>query len=155
MWRPFAEYQSLLGESLKSDLMLDALETYDVQVVYKYDRTHENLPDEYYAQCHALGLALRFDQDQKLQNIYLYLAEIEGFSVANLEDTDIQVFDSKPAVRAYGGESEIHISEGCADFMGEEHDWIRLDYADHTIHYDFREGVLRQITLSTRSDEEL
>lgn len=155
MWRPFIEYKPLLGEALKSDLMLDALETYDVQVIYEYDRTHENLPDEYYAACHDLGLALRFDQDQKLQDIYLYLAEAEGFSVANLDDTDIQVFDSKPKVRAYGEKNGIQLSEGVADFMGEEHDWIRLDDADHTIHYDFREGFLSLITVSAKSDEEL
>ena len=39
----------LLRSHLKSDVMRDHLETWDAQVVYEYDRTHEDIPGEYWA----------------------------------------------------------------------------------------------------------
>jgi hypothetical protein len=36
------KYIDTIGILLKSDFLIDLFETYDVDVIYSYDRTHEN-----------------------------------------------------------------------------------------------------------------
>jgi len=50
------KYLDLLGIQLKDNFLNDLFETYEVEVIYEYDRTHENLPDEYRAEIPDLGL---------------------------------------------------------------------------------------------------
>ena len=50
------KHLDLLETELKSEFLCDLFEAYDVQVVYEYDRTNENLPDEYHAEVSDLGL---------------------------------------------------------------------------------------------------
>ena len=38
---------SLLGKKLKDDDILDVLEDYEIEVVYDFDRSHENIEDIY------------------------------------------------------------------------------------------------------------
>lgn len=41
------EIIKLLGNFLKSELLNDLFESYDVDVIYEYDRLNENAPDSY------------------------------------------------------------------------------------------------------------
>jgi hypothetical protein len=143
------KYLPLLGESLKSDEIIDLLELHDVDVIYDFDRLHENIPDQYWATCHTLGIQINFDQNQILKTIFIYLIPADGFTPADISDSDILTFDSKQKIRDYALENNIEFTEGQTSFFGEEHDWIRFDYPDHKIHYDFGGGSLKKISLSS------
>ena len=43
------EFAKLLGLHLKDDRVIDILETYNMQVIYDFDRDHENIADIYWA----------------------------------------------------------------------------------------------------------
>ena len=58
------DLESLLGRQLKDDEVVEVLDAQDMQVVYDFDRSHENLEDVYWAAAQASGFQFRFDQDQ-------------------------------------------------------------------------------------------
>jgi len=141
-------YLALLREQLKSDSMLDLLETYDMEVIYSFDRTYENLPDAYWTKCLELGLELRFDADQCLKTIFIYITDADDFTPADLSNSDVIQFDSKAEAASYALKNGISAHEGCGEFFGEERDWIRLEYDNHSVHYEYRRGSLALVTLT-------
>jgi len=144
------KYFPLLGKPLKSDELLDLFETHDVEVVYEYDRTHENLPDEYWGKCKDLGVQFVFDELQFLKFIYIHLTDADGFDPADLSASDIEVFASKLDARSHAQKKGVPVVEGRATFLGAERDWIRLEFSKHSIHYEFRAGILALVTVTKK-----
>lgn len=142
------KYLPLLRKSLKSDEIMGLLEAYEVDVVYDFDRTHENMPDKYWATFYNLGMQICFDENQILTTIFIFLIPDDKFAPGDIADSDILVFDSKQAVREYAAENHIDTTEGQTTFFGEESDWIRFDYPEYRVHYAFCGGQLKDISLS-------
>ncbi len=138
----------LLGKPLKSDEIADLLELWDADVIYDFDRTHENIPDEYWAGLRELGVQLLFDDSQRLKVIFLYTLEGDGFSPVDLSDSDIQTFRSPAEVAAYAARAGIATSEGQASLLGPISDWIKLEWSTHSVHYEFRGGELCLVTVA-------
>ena len=142
------DYLPLLEMHLKSDEIIDLLETYDMEVVYEFDRLHENLPDEYQARCAELGLELLFDADQRLKTVFIHLVDANGFTPADLTDSDVLRFDTKRAAASHALREGIAVKEGRSEFLGKETDWIRFEYEGYSVHYEYRRGSLALITLT-------
>lgn len=138
----------LLGTSLKSDEIIDFLEAHDIEVIYDFDRVHENMPDQYWATAKELGIQLMFDEEQVLRTIFLFLNQEDGFTPAELTGSDLVMHESKAAVREHAVKHKIPVTEGESEFLGNKHDWIRFDFIGHAIHYDFGDGPLKKISLS-------
>ncbi len=138
----------LLKAHLKSDVMLDLLETWDAQVVYEYDRTHENRPDEYWASIHSEGVSLKFNEQQVLVCIFLYLTDTDGFAPIDLASTDIPQFPSVADAASYADKNQLRVSTGQGELFGQLREWIRIEYDDYWIHYEFRDGDLGLVTLT-------
>lgn len=146
------KHLDLLGTPLKSEFLFDLLETYDVQVVYEYDRTYENLSDEYHAEIPDLGLQLIFDEHQILRTLFITPVEITTFNPFE-DDERVRIFASKSEARQHAKESDVPTSEGEADFMGEHRDWIRLESDTYSVHYEFVDSALKMITLQATNAE--
>jgi len=128
--------------------MLDLLETYDMEVIYEFDRTHENLPDEYWTKCLDLGIQIVFDEKQSLNTVFVNLTDEEGFTPANLSESDVLHFESKRDAASHAKKEGIAFSEGKVEFMGVERDWIRFEHEGYSIHYEFRNGSLALVTIT-------
>lgn len=142
------DFLPLLKLHLKSDVMRDLLEAWDAQVVYEYDRTHENIPDEYWASIHSEGVCFKFNEHQLLNCIFLYPTETEGFTPIDLSLTDIPHISSLDAAASYTDKNTLGVSSGQSELFGQLRDWIRLEYEHHWIHYEFRDNVLGLVTLT-------
>lgn len=142
------KYLPLLQKSLKSDEIMDLLELYEIDVTYDFDRLHENMPDKYWASFHDLGIQMMFDENQILNTIFIFLIPNDEFAPAEISDSDILEFESKQAVRDYAEQNQISTTEGQTTFLGKESDWIRFDYPDYRVHYDFGGGQLKDISLT-------
>ena len=138
----------LLNASLKSDEVLELLDSWDCDVVYDFDRTQENIPDQYWVKAEEQGVQMRFDGKQLLKTVFLYVVESDGISAIDLSTTDIPSFSSLSDIRTHAKAHGINTSEGQEDFLGELRDWIRLELDTHHIHYEFRSGLLSLATLS-------
>jgi len=145
------KHPDLLRMPLKSDFFNDLFETYDFSVSYEYDRTHENMPDEYHAEFPGLGLRFVFNASQCLKTLFVKPIPIDSFNpLAPLGDV-IEIFAAKADAINFASTQEIKISEGQAEFLGESRDWIRFEYHEYSVHYEFVNSELRLITFQTTS----
>ena len=72
-----------------------------MEVIYEFDRTHENLPDEYWTKSLDLGIQIIFNEEQFVDTISINLADKEGFTPAILSESDVMVFESKKGAVSY------------------------------------------------------
>lgn len=141
-------YRNLLGSHLKSDELCDLFETYDVQVVYAYDRNHEGLQDAYHAEIPDLGLQFVFDDNQLVRTLFVKPAEAgAGYNPFAQGEDKPALFPTKADALRHAITTTTAYTEGVADFLGEGRDWIRLEYDTHSVHYEYTKERLRMITL--------
>jgi hypothetical protein len=144
------KYLDLFGVDLKNDVLCDLFETYDVEVVYKYDRTHGGLPDEYCAEMPGLGPRFVFDERQVFKTLFMQQIEMSGFNPFDEEDDRLKRFDSKAEACRYASENGEKFTEGAAEFMGEGREWIRFEYGSHSVHYEYVDSRLKVIKIQAR-----
>jgi hypothetical protein len=130
----------LIGQPLKGDDVIELLEDFDMTVVYDFDRLHENTDDCYWSEAKAEGFQFRFDQEQRLDVVFLYVRARHGFAAIDTSDLDVLVFDSPAAARLEFERTGAAIKAGDG--------WIKAQYGNHWRHYEFRDGGLSMITLS-------
>lgn len=132
---------SLLGKQLKDDDIIDLLELHDVDVVYAFDRLHENMPDIYWASFHSLGVQLRFNEHQALSTIFCYIAARDGFNAAAIHAIGVPVYESFQLAE------QACQSNAVAYEASPTKAWLKALGHDHHTHYEFSEGVLSLVTL--------
>ena len=138
-----------LGRHLKDDQVIELLEHYDMDVVYDFDRLHENMPDKYWAVSKAHGFQFRFTEEQRLDAIFLYLAPVEGFSAIDRSGIDVPLFGAVSEVEAHCTGNGLPFAQGhVRPGALAECDWGRVDTDEWSAHYDFRKGALTIICLS-------
>src|SRR5260221_11028427 len=144
----------LLGKQLKDDDMFDVLTDNnggDIEVVYDFDRLHENSPDKYWATSKTDGFVFMFNADQILEVIFLYAMPIEEFTPVAQEDCDVPFFLTIKKVKAYGAEMKLPTTNGePVDFLGVWREWVRLEFEKYFVHYEFRGDSLAQVTVTLK-----
>ena len=141
---------SYLNKSLKSEELIELFETNDVDVIYTYDRNYEGRADEYIGSIRDLGLQFIFNETQILSTIFIYIKD-EEFLSANLESLGLSTFDSKNNLMKYAQQNSLKYFEGRAVFFGQEREWLKLDFLNYTVHYEFREDSLSLVTLQSKN----
>lgn len=132
------KYIDLLGKQLKSDEVIDVLECDDLDVIYAFDRLHENQPDVYWVASKAEGVQMRFNEDQALDTLFFYIQPDEGFSPCDPDSLGVPVFDSRDSARTYAAQFGLPVIEGEVDFLGVHRKWIKIDFGSHLHHSEFR-----------------
>ena len=142
------QFLPLLGKRLKEDAVLELLEDYDIEVVYDFDRLHENTADKYWAASKKDGFQLRFSAEQTLDVVFLYTAPVDGFAAVDSSDLDIPLFSGVAEVEAHCTARSLRFTKGqMRGGVLAERDWVRIDADTHSTHYDFRGGVLTIVSL--------
>ena len=137
---------SLIGKQLKDDEILELLESEDVSVVYDFDRSHENMPDIYWAAFKQAGFLLRFDEDQRLDTIFFYIVPDEGSEAVVpgfLED--VPLFSSREQVERFAESCQGEFFKG---EPGPSVRWAKFNKGEVAFHYEFHDDVLHRVTLS-------
>lgn len=147
------KYIDLLGKQLKSDDVIDVLECDDLDVIYAFDRLHENQPDVYWVASKAEGVQMRFNEDQALDTLFFYIQPDEGFSPCDPDSLGVPVFDSRDSARTYAAQSGLPVIEGEADFLGVHRKWIKIDFGSHRHHSEFRDETLHGMSAFLPSKE--
>ncbi|MGU5738651.1 hypothetical protein [Aeromonas caviae] len=143
------KHLEIIGEDLKSDVLNDLFETYDVYVMYRYDRTNENMPDEYVAELPELGLEFLFDSQQKLTVLFIENTQTSGFNPFE-DDESLPRFASKSDAIVHARRNGFQLSEGRADCLGAVRDWVRFEHEHYSVHYEFVDAKLQKITVQAR-----
>lgn len=148
------DFISLLGLELTNPVIAKLLEKYDVKVVYDYDRNNENIEDEYWAPIYAIGAQFQFDQNKRMKNIFLYIKQAEGFRAIDKSELEFDVFTTME-------EAETHFAEKNIKFVKNKNGakllkntrWIKGEYDNYLVHYQFDEKELSRITLIRKPPE--
>ncbi len=148
------EYLDLIGTPLKNDTLLDLFETYDVEVIYRYDRTHENMDDEYVAEIPEMGLEFLFDSSQRLATIFMKKVEHNGFNPFDGHDPRSVPFKTGIEAMEWAREKSIdanHQESQKDDIFGEIPEWVKLNFETFYIHYEFLDGSVSMVTLQGKN----
>jgi hypothetical protein len=135
---------------LKDDAVIEVLEIGDIEVVYDFDRLHENQPDKYWATAEEAGFQFGFDAEQVLHVIFLYATPIDGFSEIDREDCDVPFFSGFSEVESYASQKGVRTESGKGSFLGVDREWMRLHFPKYSLHYEYSVGNLRMVTISSR-----
>jgi hypothetical protein len=142
------KFLPLLGKRLKDDEIIDFLESAEMEVVYDFDRLHENQPDKYWATAKDRGVQFGFDADQSLELIFLYAVPAEDFSAVDRSESDVPFFSTVAEAEMYAAQEKAGVTKGEAEFLRSRRHWVRLACPNHSLHYEFREGFLTLVTVS-------
>jgi hypothetical protein len=141
---------ALLGRRLKDDEILDVLECFQVEeVIYDFDRNHENLEDVYWAAARSAGFQLRFDKHQVLDTVFCYVVADEGFLPIATEIIGAPVHPTFEAAEAACQRARQTYSVSDSSRGPKFHKWwLKVESPAYSTHYQFKAGVLFRITLA-------
>lgn len=134
---------SYLGKNLKSDPVIEVLEHFDMDVIYDFDRLHENTPDSYSSSATSAGFEFRFDERQVLSVIWCYVRPRSGFTAIDKDIIGVPHFRDFAEAKSHAVKNGIKTSQS-KDDAG----WIRLEHDNMWVHYEFAGGQLALVTLT-------
>ena len=132
-----------LERKLKDDAVIELLEHYDMEVIYQFDRLHENTADAYSSAAKSAGFELRFNEHQILETIWCYVKARDGFTPVDTSILGVPYYNSFKEASKAAEVSGVRVSRPPA---GSEA-WIRLDEDCIWLHYEFVDGALSLVTL--------
>jgi hypothetical protein len=138
---------ALLGKKLKDDDVLDVLEDYEIEeVVYDFDRLHENIEDAYWAPARPSGFLLRFNQHQVLDTVFCYIVANEGFAPISPSIIGVPIYQTFDEAEQACRTSGLRYSTSQATKRAEHPKWwLHIKAMGH---YQFENGLLFRVTLS-------
>lgn len=139
------DFEALLGRQLKDDDIIEILEEEDMEVIYIFDRTHEGEEDQYSAEAKEAGLEFRFDQNQRLEVIFLYAAAREDGGPIALDEADFPVYTSFDEAKKGFSQAGISFKESPG-----KSSWIRGEFENCSRHYEFHDNALYLVTLMAK-----
>lgn len=85
------------------------------------------------------------------KTLFIKQAEVDTFNPFDEDDERLKRFSTKAETARYVSDNGVRMSEGKADVMGEERDWIRFDYSSYSIHYEYVRSKLSMMTIQART----
>ncbi|EDM25262.1 hypothetical protein LNTAR_24823 [Lentisphaera araneosa HTCC2155] len=148
------KYTDIIGTNLKSDFLVDLFETYDVEVIYMYDRNHEDMEDEYRCSIEEMGLEFIFDNNQNLKTLFLNIVNHSGYNPFEGEDPRNSNFTSINEVIEYAKNNSLKYKfrEAGTEFIfGKIPEWAKVFYGNYSVHYKFENKTLFGVTIQIES----
>ncbi len=147
------QFTALLGKALKDEQVVEVLENFDMSVTYDFDRSHENIDDLYWAASKEAGFQFRFNKDQVLDVVFIYLVPREGFSAIDRSLLNLQLFETFDEAESACAVDKIPYKASAGEPGSKSYKWwIKLDHDQYTAHYQFKEGKVIMLTLSAKAD---
>jgi len=138
-----------IGLNLKDDDVVDLLEHHEMEVIYHFDRLHENSPDQYTSAAPGGGFELRFDDRQVLTTIFCYVEERDDFLAVDPSVVGIALFTSPAEARTVGEREGVNCKhKSDVEFLGRRLTWVSFEKGNRKMHYEYSDNGLSLVTLS-------
>ncbi|REL35705.1 hypothetical protein [Thalassotalea euphylliae] len=142
------KFSELIGKKLKDPEIIELLEQNEIEVVYDFDRHFENMDDVYWASCEVGGFQLRFNKEQILDTVFLYLSAHDGFSPIQHSMIDVKTFENFDNAESY-------YKENAMDYIASPGEpgsdmfkwWIKVQLGNIKIHHQFEQEKTIRVTL--------
>ncbi len=144
----------ILNTELKSEFLIDLFETYDVEVIYTYDRNHENMEDEYYCEITKMGLTFVFDESQRLRTLFMKNAVHDGYNPFVGDDPRNFTFKNSAEAKKYANQNSIkieHSPKQSSPIFGEIPEWVKFHFERFTMHFQFEDEGFSMVTLERKN----
>ncbi len=128
-----------IGDFLKSEAVIELLDLYDTNVIYRFDRMHEGEDDSYSASNEELGLEMKFDKAQKL--IVIWIKSVNSAEIKKWIQWNN--FPSMADVENWAKKNNFGVRIG--------DNWIRADSKMVCYHYSFDSSGLSMVTLMDKN----
>lgn len=148
------KYTDIINEELRSEFLNDLFETYDVEVIYFYDRCNEGLEDEYRAEIPDMGLEFLFDKKQKLKALFMTKKSHTGYNPFEGEDPRNSVLNTASRAISYAKENAIdYIYQEAKEssLVGHIPEFVKFKFITHSVHYSYEDGVIKKVSIHTNS----
>lgn len=107
----------------------------------------------YWAASRESGFQFRFNKEQILYVVFIYLAAREGGVAIDRSLLDVEVFETFDEAEQASTNSEIPYRASVGEPGSSRHQWwIKLDHGNYTAHYQFQQGRVALLTLSAKTD---
>jgi hypothetical protein len=152
------EFVKLLGLRLKDPAIARIIESLDLEVTYDFDGLRDSNEDVYWIEALNRGFLLRFDRDQVLSTVYLYLVPSKGYTAIPAEEIDVTVFQTFDEAEREYKENGVPYSVSSGEppralrmlgITSMHKLWIKRDCGRYTVHHQFKDGHMSMITLQT------
>jgi hypothetical protein len=124
-----------IGMLLRSEEMIEFLESFELHVHYHFDRLDEGEDDSYSVSCEEIGLELLFDADQRCKTIFV--TDIDAVEAEDL--VSFPNLKSPAEVEAYAAREGLLLKRGDS--------WLRCDGPERCFHYEFDGAAVTRITV--------
>ncbi len=142
----------LLGSQLKSEAVLSVLEEHDMEIIYHVDRLFENEPDSYSSNANKFGFEFSFNAQQVLVTIFCHAVASDGIEPIDCSLVGVPFYSTIPEAKIDAQRLEVEtIQGGPVESFGRTVEWVKLDWLDHSRHYEFEAGELTQVTLMVQA----
>ena len=142
------DFIGLLGSKLKDDDIIEILEDNNLQTIYEFDRLHENTDDIYWVQAEDNGFIFRFDQNQILDTIFLYITKEGNINKIDSNEIEFKLYKTIDEVRNEFIKLNINYKEGYVDEgMDNIQCWIKGMFSNYSIHYQYKNSKLNLVTI--------
>jgi hypothetical protein len=139
-----------VNQPVVSDFVRRLVARYELVETKGDDYSDEGLPQEYYLQSKAHGVAIRYYEAGLVKTVYLYSGGLEGFCRFRGSLTDGVTFKScrVDVVRALGKPSRS-APPGAVPILGPHGGWDCYDKEMHSIHFSYlaHTMMLRLVTI--------
>jgi hypothetical protein len=142
------DFISLLGKKLKDDDIIELLEDNNLETIYEFDRLHENIDDLYWVQATKKGFALRFNKDQILDTIFLYICKTGNIKEIDCSEINFKLYKSTEEARNDFIKMNIPYQQNNIDkCISDNQCWIKGIFNNYSVHYQFNNDKLNLITI--------
>jgi hypothetical protein len=122
--------------------------------VFRYDRNHEGMDDEYIAEVSEMGLEFIFDSSQRLTTLFMKNVGHTGFNPFNGFDPRTVLFKTGIEAMEWAQERSIdaiHQESRKDDIFGVIPEWVKLNFETFYIHYQFQDNSVETVTLQVQN----
>lgn len=145
---PNLKLNALLNLALKSDEVIELLESFELTVVYDFDRLNEGMADTYWVEAHDAGFQLLFDEQQVLKTVFAYAAPKDGFSGVDSSIVGVPFHSGLHEAQRAFEKAGVPFTSGMP-----RHRWIKGRLAAYSVHYEFNPaGALSLVTLTAAAN---
>jgi len=142
------DFISLLGKKLKDDEIIEILEDNNLQTVYEFDRMHENMDDIYWVEAKNKGYVFRFNKDQILDTIFLYIMKDMNINKIDITEIEFTIYKKIDEARCDFIKMNINYQQGNVDqSIAYNQYWIKSIFPNYSIHYQYNNKKLSLITI--------
>ena len=113
-----------ISQNIKSDLVIEILRGFDLDIRYDIDLLHENTPDKYWIEAFNYGFCFKANQDKIIDCAFIHLIKNEKYDKFPWDLAELEIVNGE--IPSLGSPTKSGVYQDVC--------WVRYDSAFRSIH---------------------